>query len=260
MRSPFGAVLDAHFHVVDPRHPLVPNAGYLPPPFTVADYRARVADLGVVGGAVVAGSFQAFDQGWITAALSALGPGYAGVTNLPADVAPTTVLDLHAAGVRAVRVNLFRGGSAGVDDLERLARMVHEVAGWHTEIYLDARDLVDLGPVLRRLPQVAIDHLGMADDPSGTLLDLVAAGAVVKATGFGRMTVSDPDAVLGAIVRASPTGLVFGTDLPSTRARIPFQDADLARVADAVAAVDPAAVAGVLGGNARRLYRLGDPD
>ena len=55
-------VFDAHLHIVDPRFPLVPNDGYLPPEFTVADYRRRVHDLGVCGGAVVSGSFQAFDQ------------------------------------------------------------------------------------------------------------------------------------------------------------------------------------------------------
>jgi predicted TIM-barrel fold metal-dependent hydrolase len=34
------AVFDAHLHIIDPRFPLVPNKGYLPPAFTVADYLA----------------------------------------------------------------------------------------------------------------------------------------------------------------------------------------------------------------------------
>ena len=34
-------IFDTHLHIVDPRFPLVPNQGYLPPPFTVDDYRAR---------------------------------------------------------------------------------------------------------------------------------------------------------------------------------------------------------------------------
>jgi hypothetical protein len=37
-------IFDAHFHVIDPRFPLVPNQGFLPDPFTVADYRARLVD------------------------------------------------------------------------------------------------------------------------------------------------------------------------------------------------------------------------
>lgn len=47
MRPP---MFDAHLHIIDARFPLVPNNGYLPEPFTVADYRARTAHLGVVGG------------------------------------------------------------------------------------------------------------------------------------------------------------------------------------------------------------------
>ena len=55
-------VFDAHLHIIDPKHPLVENNGYLPDPFTVEDYLMRISGLGIAGGAVVAGSFQGFDQ------------------------------------------------------------------------------------------------------------------------------------------------------------------------------------------------------
>ena len=54
-------VFDSHFHIFDPRFPLVPNDGYLPQPFTCSDYLARTAGFRPAGGAVVSGSFQAFD-------------------------------------------------------------------------------------------------------------------------------------------------------------------------------------------------------
>ena len=54
-------LFDSHFHVIDHRFPLVANQGYTPPPFPLADYRAAASPLGVEGGAVVSGSFQAFD-------------------------------------------------------------------------------------------------------------------------------------------------------------------------------------------------------
>ena len=75
-------IFDAHFHIIDPHFPLVPNQGFLPEPFTVDDYRARVADLGVAGGAVVSGSFQAFDQSYLVDSLRRLGPGFVGVANV----------------------------------------------------------------------------------------------------------------------------------------------------------------------------------
>jgi hypothetical protein len=74
-RRPF---FDAHFHVIDSRFPLYENDGFLPAEFTVAQYRARTAALGVVGGAVVSGSFQRFDQDYLLDALARLGPGFVG--------------------------------------------------------------------------------------------------------------------------------------------------------------------------------------
>ena len=66
-------IFDAHLHVIDPHFPLVPNRGYLPGPFTAEDYLERVASLNIAGGAVVSGSFQAFDQGYLVDALNRLG-------------------------------------------------------------------------------------------------------------------------------------------------------------------------------------------
>ena len=79
-------VFDAHLHVVDPRFPLVPNAGFVPEAFPVAAYRAETDRLGVAGGAVVSGSFQAFDTAHLVDALDRLGGAFVGVAQLPADV------------------------------------------------------------------------------------------------------------------------------------------------------------------------------
>jgi predicted TIM-barrel fold metal-dependent hydrolase len=241
---------DAHLHIVDPRFPLVASDGFVPEPFTAADYRARTAHLGVAGGAVVAGSFQAFDQGWLRAALADLGPGFVGVAQLPADVPDTEVLGLHEAGVRAVRFNLYRGGTEALAGLEALARRVWELAGWHAELYLDGRDLPELEPRLARLPRIAIDHLGMSDAGGDALLRLVGRGARVKATGFGRVDLDVP-ATLRAIHAVDPGALMAGTDLPSTRARRPFADADLRLI---IETLGDGAAAAVLHDNARALY------
>jgi predicted TIM-barrel fold metal-dependent hydrolase len=117
-------VFDAHLHIVDPRFPLIANDSYLPPAFTVDQYRERVSDLGVRGGAVVSGSFQGFDQSYLRDALARLGPTYVGVTQVPATITDEEIVDLAAAGVRAVRFNVRRGGSASLDELDRLARRV----------------------------------------------------------------------------------------------------------------------------------------
>jgi predicted TIM-barrel fold metal-dependent hydrolase len=226
-----GPIFDAHFHVIDQRFPLRPNAGFVPEPFPAEAYRAAAEPLGVVGGAAVAGSFQALDREWLLAALAALGPEFVGVAQLPPSVTDGEIAALDAAGVRAVRFNLYRGGSAGEADLDRLAHRVWDAAGWHVELYLDAAT-VDAGP-LAALPKVVVDHLGLTAAGLKPLLRLVEAGASVKATGFGRVEL-DVAGALTAVASVNPGALLFGTDLPSTRARRPFRPADIDLVVEAL--------------------------
>lgn len=243
-------VFDAHLHIIDPAFPLVENEGYLPPAFTTDEYSARIEGLGIAGGAVVSGSFQAFDQDYLVHALDALGPTYVGVTQLPETVNDATIEKLSAAGVRAVRFNVRRGGSASLASLDRLARRVHDVAGWHAELYIDARSLEEIAEQLLTLPAVSIDHLGLHADGLPHLLRLAEGGVKVKATGFGRVDL-DPAVAIAAILDANPSALMFGTDLPSTRARRPFSPEDLELIARVV---DPEMLPGVLWDNAAALY------
>jgi predicted TIM-barrel fold metal-dependent hydrolase len=244
-------IFDAHFHVIDPRFPLVANQGYLPPAYSVGDYLDQAGPLGVTGGALVSGSFQAFDQTYLIDALAALGPAYVGVTQLPRTVSDETIRDLAGRGVRAIRFNLHRGGSEDADALEDMAHRAHDLAGWHVEVYADAAALAPLAPRLAALPRVVIDHLGLSEAGLPVLLGLVERGAYVKATGFGRVTLDVP-AALRAIAAANPAALVFGTDLPSTRARRPFAAADIDLVRDTLG---DALARRVLYDNAATLYR-----
>jgi len=244
-------VFDSHFHIIDNRFPLVPNQGYLPDNFTCADYLEWARKLKIAGGAIVSGSFQAFDQTYLVAALEELGPTFVGVTQLPASVPDEEIMRLNAGGVRAVRFNLRRGGSEGVERLDDLARRVHEIAGWHVELYIDSRHLTELYCILVALPSVSIDHLGLSRAGFDTLLKLVEHGVHVKATGFGRV---DFDVVpaMKAIVSINPDALMFGTDLPSTRADRPFRDEDVNVILDAV---DEESARKILYENAVAFYR-----
>jgi predicted TIM-barrel fold metal-dependent hydrolase len=216
---------DSHLHIIDPRFPLVGD--YRPEPFTVDDYRRRTASVDVVGGAVVSGSFQGFDQTYLLDALERLGPAFVGVTQLPATVTDEEILVLDAAGVRGVRFTLARGGALDVD----LALRVHELAGWHAEVY--ATDLPAHEDRLRELPRLVIDHLGMT--PEG-LAAAVRLGAMVKLT---------PRVDLDARA-VPPERLMFGTDLPGTRTDRTFTP-------DVIAGITNSALVD----NARAWYRPG---
>ena len=226
-------VFDSHFHIIDSRFPLVPNQGYLPGDFTCADYLQRTGNISLAGGAIVSGSFQALDQAYLVDALSTLGPRFVGVTQLPATVGDDEVLRLDALGVRAVRFNIRRGGSEGIEHLEEMARRVYELARWHVELYVDSCELAGLTATLAGLPAVSIDHLGLSKAGFPTLLALVERGVRVKATGFGRVDFDVKNA-LREICRVNPAALMFGTDLPSTRAPRPYADEDLFLVLDSL--------------------------
>lgn len=244
-------IFDAHLHIIDPRFPLTPNQGYLPPTYTAADYRSQAEPLGVTGGAIVSGSFQAFDQTYLLAALEALGPAYVGVTQLPPAVSDSELLRLNDAGVRAVRFNLKRGGSADVKHLREFALRVDALVNWHVEMYVDSRELDDLFDTIVTLPGVVIDHLGLSAAGLPTLYRLIERGVRVKATGFSRLDF-DPTSVLQRIAQIDPTALLFGTDLPSTRAPRPFAASDIALLVNAIGP-DDARLA--LHDNAVALYR-----
>lgn len=244
-------LFDAHFHIIDPRFPLVPNRGFLPERYLARDYLERTEEYQLVGGAVVSGSFQAFDQDYLVNALARLGTGFVGVTQLPQSVSDEEILELDLAGVRAVRFNVKRGGSEDIRHLESMAARIHEVAGWHVELYVDSRELAELKPLLCRLPAFVIDHLGLSREGFPTLLELVECGGRVKATGFGRGDLNVPDA-LRSIDAANPEALMFGTDLPSTRAERPYSDSDFLLVLEVLG---EEAARRVLCDNAAKFYR-----
>lgn len=245
-------LFDSHLHIIDRRFPLTPNNGYLPADLTCSEYRSQLSAYDLRGGAIVSGSFQAFDQSYLLDALHTLGPLFVGVTQLPATVSDQEVLDLDSAGVRAVRFNLKRGGSEDVRHLDAMARRVYELAGWHVELYVDSRELEGLFDTVVKLPAVSIDHLGLTGEGFETVLKLAEQGVRVKATGFGRVDFDMPSA-LKQLYAANPHALMFGTDLPSTRAPRPYADSDYLLVADTLG--DEAAQA-VFYDNAAEFYRV----
>jgi predicted TIM-barrel fold metal-dependent hydrolase len=252
MAQPQRRLFDSHFHIIDPRYPLIANQGYTPPPFPLADYLAEATPLGVIEGAVVSGSVQGYDQNYLLSALGVLGPGWVGVTQVPNDIHDSEIERLAARNVRALRFNMLRGHVDSLDEIVALAIRCHAVGRWHAEFYVDAAELGPHVARLSKLPQISIDHLGMTEAGVPVLLDLVAAGCKVKATGFGRVSLDVPR-TLEAIARESPDALMFGTDLPSTRARRPFDAGDIDLIQRVLG---PAVAQRAFWDNPRAFYRM----
>ncbi|MCR6112223.1 amidohydrolase family protein [Bacillus sp. A301a_S52] len=219
-------IFDSHLHIIDPRFPLIKNHGFLPESFTCEDYRKRVDNLQIVGGAVVTGSFQGFDQTYLIDALQTLGENFVGVTQLPYDTSDEDIIELNNVGVRALRFNVQRSGNDVLSKLNVFARRVYDLVGWHVELYIDSKFLPEVTTTLESLPAVSIDHLGLSNEGLKSLYNLVDRGVRVKATGFGRGNL-DIGKTLKSIYAINPSALMFGTDLPSTRAKRPYDHSDI---------------------------------
>ncbi|WP_159992740.1 amidohydrolase family protein [Roseomonas sp. 18066] len=220
-------IFDAHFHTFDPRFPAPGNDGYQPPVFDVAQYRAATEKLGVTGGVLVAASTHGLDPAPLLAALEELGPGFVAVAAADPRMTDAELRALARRRVRGIRFNLYRGMSDGVAESLDLADRAHAAAGLHAQLYADFSTLAPYrARLLAMAPRLVIDHLGMTEASLPLVLELAAAGARVKATGFGRVELAVAPA-LTAIAGVAPGALLFGTDLPSTRARRPFEVADI---------------------------------
>ncbi|SMC79314.1 amidohydrolase family protein [Polynucleobacter kasalickyi] len=219
-------IFDAHCHIIDKRYPIVPNQGYVPPSFTLEEYRQQTIPLGITSGAIVSGSFHGYDQTYLRATLPQLGPRWVGITQVPPDVPDEEIVNLSSIGVRGLRFNVFRGRIDTIDDIVSLANRAHAVGKWHAEIYADSVALKPHVAKLSKLPQIVIDHMGMNEEGLPVILDLVDAGAKIKLTGFGRVNMNVSKAI-ERIAERNSTALMFGTDLPSTRAKRPFQASDI---------------------------------
>jgi predicted TIM-barrel fold metal-dependent hydrolase len=66
-------IFDSHFHIINPKFPLVKNNGYLPPNFTIENYQEKT---------IVSGSFQKFDQNYLVESLKKPRKNYFRVANI----------------------------------------------------------------------------------------------------------------------------------------------------------------------------------
>lgn len=224
-------IFDAHFHIIDNRFPLVPNNGFVPQEFTTENYRQATKEYNIVGGAIVSGSFQAFGQEYLKFSLKEMTGHFVGVANIPFTASDEYLLELDQCGIRAVRFNLKRGGSETVQHLDTLSNRAYDLHGWHTELYVDTKELKTLKSSLEKIPNWSIDHLGLSKQGLDDLYYWVGRGVKVKATGFGRINF-DPVPVMKTIYSINPGALMFGTDLPSTRAQKPFTNSDVLLIKD----------------------------
>lgn len=237
---PRGAV-DTHFHVFGPasRYPYALGRSYTPPDASLASYCAMAAGLGIARAVIVQPSPYGTDNRCLLDVLEQQAIPMRGVVAVDADIGDAELEAMHAAGVRAIRINLVFDAAAAVQTAIRLASRLRAL-GWHIQFLVDVSTWPDLADTVEHLGVPAVfDHLGHVPARIGpgdrgfqALLALLREGrAWVKASGFYRMTkagmrapYSDVRPFLDAAITANPARIVWATDWPHTAIHVPMPD------------------------------------
>ncbi|HTW51710.1 MAG TPA: ROK family protein [Stellaceae bacterium] len=232
-RVPPGAC-DCHVHVFGKadEFPFVAQRGYTPPPASADELLTLQTTLGLSRVVIVQPSVYGTDNSCTLDGMRRLGADRArGVAVIDAKTTAAQLKEMHAAGIRGVRVNLETGGvSDPAVSRRNLNAALKRVAplGWHVQVYtrLSVVEAVHDGVMKADVP-VVFDHFGGAQAAGGVdqpgfaaLLDLVRAGkAYVKVSGHYRSSTKAPAfddvaPLARALIAANPDRIVWGTDWP----------------------------------------------
>ena len=240
-RLPPGTV-DAHCHVFGPgaRFPYAAERKYTPVDAGKEDLFALRDFLGVDRNVLVQATCHGADNAALVDALLAAGDRARGIAMIRDDVTDDQLAELHAAGVRGIRLNFVRRLVDPKPD-SHYHRLIDRIAplGWHIVVYFEAADLEERWDLLTSLPTaVVVDHMGRPDvtlAPGGPdfarILRLLRESDQywVKVTCPDRLTVSGPpyDDVVPfgrALVAEFPDRVLWGTDWPHPNLRSHMPD------------------------------------
>lgn len=228
--APPPGACDCHAHIFGPeaRYPYSETRTYTPPDAGVAAYLELLERLGLDRQVIVQPSVYGTDNARTLDAMREIGAKTCrGIVVVNDDIALDELEDMHALGVRGIRINAVTGGSAGPDAIEAMARRIAPL-GWHIQLFLKGEIYPQIESVLNRLPVAfVIDHMGQTmtengvDDPSfRTVLRLLESGkGWAKVTGAYRISSGGPpyaDAApfATALIEAAVDRIVWGTDWP----------------------------------------------
>lgn len=234
-KIPDGAC-DSHAHVFGPfaQFPLADDRSYTPAAYPGPAFIAHLDRLQLSRGVLVTASAYGTVNDAVLAALATYPTRLRGVVVPSPNATEAQVAAWHAAGVRGIRVNLFkREGHAvyrngvGIEVLEALAPIIKSY-GWHAQIWIHAPDLPELAPRILKLGlPIVIDHMGRMATYRGVndagfqhLCRMLEDGvAWVKISGADRngsaeKSYADVDPFALALLSANIERVVWGTDWP----------------------------------------------
>jgi predicted TIM-barrel fold metal-dependent hydrolase len=226
---------DCHVHVIGPieRYPQIPDRAFMPGPASVQDLVAMHRSIGIERVVIVQASPQGTDNRCVIDALNemkALGRPARGVAVIAPGTTDEQLREMHDAGIRALRVNLY---SAGEYDLNVAKNALNEAAtrvapmGWHVQLFTTLPIIASLHDAILQSPvPIVLDHFGMAMADKGIaqagfpeILSLVRAGKVyVKLSAPHRIAplpdCPGADVMARALIDANLDCMLWGSDWP----------------------------------------------
>jgi len=167
---------DCHCHVFGPvaRFPYAEPRSYTPDDAPLEAYLALLDRLGFDRGVLVQPSAYGRDNRAMLDALAREPRRLRGVAVGGSELNIATLKQWHASGVRGLRANEFRRdgkpyyqNGVRLSDIEPLLPAMADL-GWHLQLWVDARDLPELLPALKRVNvPVVVDHMGRMEHHHG---------------------------------------------------------------------------------------------
>ncbi|WP_423200027.1 MULTISPECIES: amidohydrolase family protein [unclassified Cupriavidus] len=265
------ALWDCHTHIFGPysAHPLPPAPIYTPPEAPFPALLALHARLGITHGVLVQGACYGHDHGAVLAALDSTGGRYRGVAVIEPEIAETTLADMHARGIRGIRLGLMShlGGPA---DPARMLAILDRIRpyGWHALVHGKLADVVSaLHHLVPAGVPLVIDHMARVQASDGIDYPLFHALEAFLAAPHVWIKVSGPDRITDGLtpfaaavpvarrlLARAPDRAIWGTDWPHPNIAYPRPDeADLLAWIRMVCD-DAELAAAVLSHNPTRLY------
>lgn len=228
---------DCHVHVFGPfdRFALAAERRYTPGAARLRDLVAHQRALRLDRVVIVQPSPYGTDNACLLDALHHLGDAARGVAVIDAATPDTVLAQMHAAGVRGVRLNLATGGvrdpALARAALQATAARVAPL-GWHVQIYAELALLDALAATLAALPvPVVIDHFGRPVAEAGREQPGVAALCALLRGGRIYVKLSAPYLISDApdyadaaplarlLAAANPARVLFGSNWPHPAGR-----------------------------------------
>lgn len=262
---------DAHFHIMDPRFPVVATASVPNVDAGVPAYREFATIIGTTRGVIVQPSIYGTDNTLTLQAVAQLGPGYRAVLVLDQAFDAADLPRWHAAGARGVRFNQVQAGATTMDMMPQIARRIAPF-GWHVQLHMRADDLVQHEAVLGNLPvPLVLDHCGRLQpgDTQRPVFDgirrLLAKGNTwIKLSGpyhvsrLGAPGYEDAVSTAQRLLAENDERMLWGSDWPHVTEPVRPDPQPLVRFVHSIAPT-AARRQRILVDNPARLYGFGSP-